>query len=207
MCLPWNDIETISDGAEVVTWVRFKNGPAIIINNPDSEGNMRSNFLRFSDIDQFSDLPEKYANKLKLIANTNLGTNSYDFFERVLNSTFENYSFFTPLIDTYSQIIPLMGKIYLCRLSTGVYSKKILSFNTESIKGFQINFTKHKEADFYNLYIFPNDREYIKITILGHENQIKQSEIDFLINSIAKISNVTIPNISVQGTAHFLRRP
>lgn len=188
MCLPWNDVkEQLPGGGEAVGWVRFNNGPMIVVNNPDFEGDIRSDLSKYSGGENFAGLPNKHADELKSIAATTLTNSSYKFLEKTLYSTFEDYKFFTPFKKVYSELILIQCKIHTCRLATNVYSEKILAFETEHTKGFQINFGLYKEVRFYDLYFFPTNSEYLKITIVGYEGQVKQAEIDFLISSINKI--------------------
>jgi hypothetical protein len=188
MCLPWNGVqEQIPGGGEAVGWVRFNNGPMIVVSNPEFEGNIRTDFSKYFGDENFSDMPKKHADELKSIAPTTLTSSSYDFFEKTLYSTFEDYKFFTPYKKVCSELILIQSKIHTCRLATNVYSEKILAFEAEHTKGFQINFRPFKEGRFFDLYIFPANSEYIKITILGYEEQVKQADIDLLINSFNKI--------------------
>lgn len=188
MCLPWNDVQDqIPGDGEAVGWIRFKNGPAIVVNNPDFEGNIRSDLLIYSGDDDFADLPKKHADELRDIAANTLTNTSFKFLEKTLYSTFQDYKLFTPYKKVYSELILIQAKIHTCRLATDVYSEKILAFKTEHNKGFQINFGPYKEGRFYDLYIFPTDSEYIKITIVGYEGQVKQADIDLLISSINKV--------------------
>ncbi len=206
MCFPWNDIHQKSDG-KTISWVRFNDGPMIFISNPAYEGDIRSDFQREFYDNNFVNIGERFADGLKSMAETTLTNSSYKFLETILYSSHDSYKIFTPFKKVYSQLPLLLGKITICRLRTGVYCEKILSFHNEQLKGFQINFPAYKEVKFYDLYIFPNDNEYLKIKILGDENRVKQAEIDMLISSICKRNNITMPNLGLQETAPTRRRP
>jgi hypothetical protein len=187
MCLPWNGVqEQIPGGGEAVGWVRFKDGPMIVVSNPEFERNIRTGFSKYFGEGKFSNIPKKHAAELKSIAATTLTSSRYEFFEKTLYSTFEDYKFFTPYKKVYSELILIQSKIHTCRLATNVYSEKILAFETEHTKGFQINFGPYKEGRFYDLYLFPTNSEYIKITIVGYEEQVKQADIDLIISNIKK---------------------
>lgn len=187
MCLSWNDIMQQAPDGEVLTWVRFNDGPMIIAFDPDHEGDMRSNFKGFFENDTLLELPKKRTDELKSLAELTLTKSNYGFLEQTLNSTFEDYKFFTPFSKTLSDLVLLMNKIRVCRLATGVYSEKILSFQTEHVKGFLIIFNSHKDARFYDLYFFSGNKKYLKVTIFGHDGLINQENLDIIINSIKKI--------------------
>ena len=192
MCLPWDDVQ-YQNTDDLISLIKFDRKAAIVIYNPDIEGNLRSdlieNFFEYDSNKAFSSfkLNNKYFEDFKSIADTTLEANSYTFFEKTLNSTFENYSFFTNFKEVYPQMMLLMSKIRVCRLSPGIYSDKILSFHINKLKGFQINFPEKNEISFHYLYIFPNDNENIKLTVVGGKNIIRQNDIDLLIKSIVKL--------------------
>jgi hypothetical protein len=186
MCFPWNEIKEQFPNGEEVAWVRFKNGPMIIAFDPSYEVSLRLSYLDLCTKEAYADLQKKHADELRSIMKTTLTNSNYEFIEKTLYSTFEDYKFFTPFKQVYSDMILLMNKIHICRLRTGVYSEKILAFRTKNIKGFQINFESYKEAKFYDLYIFKDNSEFIKIKIIGNEGLVKQADLDSIIYSINK---------------------